>query len=1687
MGRGQGMTLEAGGKKETRSTPSPNWADPQVSTAGVTRSPRGPRTQVLDLLRRCLAIQVQKIAPLEGTWQALILNLNGLNNIPSIKMVDEDPTPLDERRAGEQDDQDEDAIQPLNFDPETGWWMYENGYLVYQSLQEANRDCWWNPALLEALKSLDYAGWANPGVLLVSGTPRSLDVLRDAYCRRVLRPPRGYVIMGMGDVDHCPMTSVPQGQFTPLPDALCWVIHDLTSTSTFPSSSSTCTLEDIHRALVDIFPDTVRPSRDLIYATLGKLIRERKVYHTQGGYGIVNPSTYNRVIRIPPPTERPLLLTNEEALEILNHTKIPRKPSLTDSPVQVSFANILKGEEEGDVIRIARPPHPNWCEEDGLGGSERWTGALTRIQRRLSLRHNSQHALTTTATMNPNLRPRARGRGTGSWSMSMRRGRSLSRDRDRERDLLLHPHPPDSYHSSNDLSHLKLDISSERVKRPGLWHRLLRDREKPQILTFGGQFPPPEWDDPRLLITHSIATQTSFTRLAQSSPNIPLKVQGQNDIQGQGHGERVSRNQSWVGRKPRANEPSPALLRSRSLPYRVPNCLSRPSGRHMSPIGRGAPQQTRLHPPAYGLPRPPIWVPQRHQRFVTSAPSGGDNHIRNNSAAPPSSLPRVQTPVGGKQKKAQAHGTEKGAEVFINPVAVQEEEKEKNLISKNQRETSHEMRAKSPSTGSENSTASPNVMTDDFKLRKLWQGKKSQVGDQKEKEKEKEKEKHPKGTVPDEIKKPPGPPGYKVYETRKEEKTSSTTTTTSTSTSELPKSFEFNIKISGFSNNHNHMNQVRKIPVLVEETKEVTETTTTTYSNTTEMMNVFPTKSPCMKDKESKPKVSSMNPVKSEKEKEKPDHPYLSLSDLTVSFKSVVGQKLLQGCSANSIDTLMELDLAAAQNKYHTLAYVPAFRRLFAFGLGGSGQLGSGRTQSSTLPVLAYEGPILDVATGGDHAFVIMGEGKEVDHRFLDDSRAIARLTPSSVSGIASLQEGKSIPYDLLSELEVVFGSCACLNASFLDPSGHHFGCARYNPGVHMPSLFAAFTTIQHCPSVSMQEHEHEGSGVELCPVLHDDLSKLLNFLSRLWESNKSRSVIISHEAFHLPRLSELVNIPLDYFKWASTEEKKGMRFCDFPFVFDASGKTILLRTDASLQMRKAQEQSRSQVFFLPFTRVFLREPEYLVLTVSRENLVDSTIEQLLQIPENQLKKPLKVIFFGEEGVDAGGVKKEFFMLLMRELLDPKYGMFTNYEETHHIWFAEDSFEEPMMYFLVGLVCGLAIYNFTIISLPFPLALYKKLLGEPTGLEDLQDLLPSVAKSFEEMLSYNGDDFEEKYDFRFEITRHQYGEVITKPLKENGSEILVTHENRKEFVDLYTQYILEQSISASLKAFSEGFHKVCGSLILRLFTPVELMGLVVGNENYDWDILESNASYKEDYSPSHPTIRLFWDVFHSLSLDEKKKFLKFLTGTDRIPILGMKAMKCGEMKVKGKVSGELPHPKSRKAAQLLFHTNRIAKREKIKAAGNSRLKCLGEKLAWIKETLISDFPTCKELSPQQTLQLIDKYLGRCDEELEQIDLKNSIGGGKRNQRKRQHASREGFLHLHLSQEKLDFESCGIEMPDLFNHKNVEYLLAWNGELRYVNNIKLKRYRRKDLTSGCESKKNDDTGDASKVLPYGPSS
>ena len=57
------------------------------------------------------------------------------------------------------------------------------------------------------------------------------------------------------------------------------------------------------------------------------------------------------------------------------------------------------------------------------------------------------------------------------------------------------------------------------------------------------------------------------------------------------------------------------------------------------------------------------------------------------------------------------------------------------------------------------------------------------------------------------------------------------------------------------------------------------------------------------------------------------------------------------------------------------------------------------------------------------------------------------------------------------------------------------------------------------------------------------------------------------------------------------------------------------------------------------------------------------------------------------------------------------------------------TFEEFDLFNLIGIICGLAIYNLTIVELHFPVALYKKLLKKKPTLDDLKELMPDVGRS----------------------------------------------------------------------------------------------------------------------------------------------------------------------------------------------------------------------------------------------------------------------------------------------------------------------------------------------------------------------
>lgn len=270
------------------------------------------------------------------------------------------------------------------------------------------------------------------------------------------------------------------------------------------------------------------------------------------------------------------------------------------------------------------------------------------------------------------------------------------------------------------------------------------------------------------------------------------------------------------------------------------------------------------------------------------------------------------------------------------------------------------------------------------------------------------------------------------------------------------------------------------------------------------------------------------------------------------------------------------------------------------------------------------------------------------------------------------------------------------------------------------------------------------------------------------------------------------------------------------------------------------------------------------------------------------MKKPLKVKFVGggEEGMDQGGVQKEFFHVLVNLLFDPAYGMFTYEEDTRYCWINGASLESERQFELVGIVLGLALYNGIILGINFPRLLYKKLLDEEIVLEDIKGAFPALGRGLQQLLDWSDGDVSDVFCRSFEISYEVYGQVKTFPLVENGADIPVTNENRRDYVDLYIKHYADTSVKLQFDAFRRGFHRVCGGQALKMCRADELELLLCGTAELDFTDLENGAEY-EDYDANQEIMRNFWNIVHQMTQDQKKKLLMFVTASDRVPLKGL--------------------------------------------------------------------------------------------------------------------------------------------------------------------------------------------------------
>lgn len=392
--------------------------------------------------------------------------------------------------------------------------------------------------------------------------------------------------------------------------------------------------------------------------------------------------------------------------------------------------------------------------------------------------------------------------------------------------------------------------------------------------------------------------------------------------------------------------------------------------------------------------------------------------------------------------------------------------------------------------------------------------------------------------------------------------------------------------------------------------------------------------------------------------------------------------------------------------------------------------------------------------------------------------------------------------------------------------------------------------------------------------------------------SEQSVPQIVAPEAFYSEAVSDLPTEAMyeDLSRWkeANTLQRSQQFFLSaHPFLLSATGKRNLLQVENQLQMVQAATATLS---YDAQQRGFVFDP-YWVLAIDRKHMLQQTLQKVDKAAPGDLRKQLKVVFKGEDGVDAGGVTKEFFQLLVAQLFDVSTGMWVDMGPNNTLhWFNPSCTWNQDGYNLVGILLGLALYNGVLLEVDFPVAVWRKLLRQPLGLEDMVD--KETSRGLQQLLDYDGNDVEDIFCLMFEHTqRDAFGNEKPVELKPGGRDIPVTSDNKEEYVLLYVQWLLVDSIKEQYNAFEAGFLLVMeSSSIMHVLRPDELELLVVGSRELDFSGLEKATEYEGGYDADSPCVVNFWKFVGAASNETNTMLLKFATGSSRAPIGGLSNM-----------------------------------------------------------------------------------------------------------------------------------------------------------------------------------------------------
>uniref|UniRef100_A0A7N6AKU1 E3 ubiquitin-protein ligase HACE1 n=1 Tax=Anabas testudineus TaxID=64144 RepID=A0A7N6AKU1_ANATE len=289
------------------------------------------------------------------------------------------------------------------------------------------------------------------------------------------------------------------------------------------------------------------------------------------------------------------------------------------------------------------------------------------------------------------------------------------------------------------------------------------------------------------------------------------------------------------------------------------------------------------------------------------------------------------------------------------------------------------------------------------------------------------------------------------------------------------------------------------------------------------------------------------------------------------------------------------------------------------------------------------------------------------------------------------------------------------------------------------------------------------------------------------------------------------------------------------------------------------------------------------ILLIHRDSIFRSSCEMVSKSTNEKLKQGIAVRFHGEEGMGQG-VVREWFDILSNEIINPDYALFTQSADGTTFQPNSNSSVNPdhLNYFrFAGQILGLALYHRQLVNIYFTRSFYKHILGIPVNYQDVSSIDPEYAKNLQWILDNDISDL--GLELTFSVETDVFGAMEEVPLKPGGTSILVTQDNKAEYVQLVTELRMTRAIQPQINAFLQGFHTFIPPSLIQLFDEYELELLLSGMPEIDVQDWCRNTEYTSGYDAQEPVIQWFWEVVKSLTQEERILLLQFVTGSSRVP------------------------------------------------------------------------------------------------------------------------------------------------------------------------------------------------------------